>query len=133
MPLYVSLRMEVIEDELQKNGVPIDKETLSQHIHYILNHYRDTYNDSVNLLRLSSKEENVLNVFHEMDVNTPGRAVAYLTLVYRMKHLLKEETVRQAVRLTAHVLKNAAHVDGSFIRKLVCAFKYGSLNLLDLF
>ena len=124
--------MEVIEDELKKNGVPVDKETLSEHIHYILNHYRDTYNDSVNLLRLSSKEENVLNVFHEMDVNTPGRAVAYLTLVYRMNHLLKEETVRQAVRLTAPVLKNAGHVDGSFIRRLVCAFKYGSLNLWDL-
>ena len=124
--------MEVIEDELQKNGVPVDRETLSEHIHYILENYRDTYNDSVNLLRLSS-EENVLNVFHEMGVNTPGRAVAYLTLVYRMNHLLKEETVRQAVRLTAPVLKNAGHVDGSFIRKLVGAFKYGSLNLWDLF
>ena len=125
--------MEVIEDELKKNGVPVDIETISQHVHYILDHYRDTYNDSVNLLRLSSKEENVLNVFHEMGVNTPGRAVAYLTLVFRMNHLLKEETVRQAVRLTAPVLKNAGHVDGSFIRKLVGAFKYGSLNLWDLF
>ena len=125
--------MEVIEDELKKNGVPVDKETISEHIHYILDHYRDTYNDSVNLLRLSSKEENVLNIFHEMGVNAPGRAVAYLTLVYRMSHLLKEETVRQAVRLTAPVLKNAGHVDGSFIRRLVCAFKYGSLNLWDLF
>ena len=111
----------------------VDKETLSEHIHYILENYRDTYNDSVNLLRLSSKEENVLNVFHEMGVNTSGRAVAYLTLVYRMNHLLKEETVRQAVRLTAPVLKNAGHVDGSFIRRLVGAFKYGSLNLWDLF
>ena len=125
--------MEVIEDELKKNGVPVDKETISEHIHYILDNYRDTYNDSINLLRLCSKEENVLNVFHEMDVNTPGLAVAYLTLVYRMKHLLKEETVRKAVRLTAPVLKNAGHVDGSFIRRLVCSFKYGSLNLWDLF
>ena len=125
--------MEVIADELKKNGVPVDKETISEHIHYILNHYRDAYNDSVNLLRLCSKEENVLNVFHEMDVNTPGRAVAYLTLVFRMGHLLKEETVRQAVRLTAPVLKNAGHVDGSFIRRLLCPFKYGTLNLWDLF
>ena len=49
--------MEVIEDELKKNGVPVDRETISEHIHYILDNYRDTYNDSVNLLRLSSKEE----------------------------------------------------------------------------
>ena len=124
--------MEVIEDELKKNGVPVDKETISEHIHYILDNYRDAYNDSVNLLRLSSKEENVLNVFHEMDVNTPGRVVAYLTLVYRMNHLLKEETVRQAVRLTAPVLKNAGRVETSFIRRL-CSNIYGSLNLWDLF
>ena len=73
--------MEVIADELKKNGLNIDIETISEHINYILNNYRDTYNDSVNLLRLSSNEENVLNVFHQMDVNTPGRAMAYLTLV----------------------------------------------------
>ena len=124
--------MEVIEDELKKNGVPVDIETISEHINYILNNYRDTYNDSVNLLRLSSNEENVLNVFHEMDVNTPGRAVAYLTLVYRMRHILKEETVRKAARLAAPVLRNAGRVDVSFIRRL-CSGKYGSLNLWDLF
>ena len=124
--------MEVIEDELKKNGVPVDIETISEHINYILNNYRDTYNDSVNLLRLSSNEENVLNVFHQMDVNTPGRAVAYLTLVYRMSHILKEETVRKAARLAAPVLRNARRVDVSFIRRL-CSGKYGSLNLWDLF
>ena len=124
--------MEVLEDELKKNGVPVDIETISEHINYILNNYRDTYNDSVNLLRLSSNEENVLNVFHQMDVNTPGRAVAYLTLVYRMSHILKEETVRKAARLAAPVLRNAGRVDVSFIRRL-CSDKYGSLNLWDLF
>ena len=124
--------MEVIEDELKKNGVPVDIETISEHTNYILNNYRDTYNDSVNLLRLSSNEENVLNVFHQMDVNTPGRAVAYLTLVYRMSHILKEETVRKATRLAAPVLRNAGRVDVSFIRRL-CSGKYGSLNLWDLF
>ena len=124
--------MEVIEDELKKNGVPVDRETISEHINYILDNYRDTYNDSVNLLSLSSNEENVLNVFHQMDVNTPGRAVAYLTLVYRMSHILKEETVRKAARLAAPVLRNAGRVDVSFIRRL-CSGKYGSLNLWDLF
>ena len=124
--------MEVIGDELRKNGVPVDNETLSEHIHYILNNYRDTYNDSVNLLRLSSNGENVLNVFHQMVVNTPGRAVAYLALVYRMNHLLKEETVRQAARLAASSLKNAGRVEASFIRSL-CSGKYWSLNLWDLF
>ena len=124
--------MEVIQDELQKNGVPVDLETLSEHINYILNNYRDTYNDSVNLLRLSSKEENVLNVFHQMDVNTPGRAMAYLTLMYRMNHILKEETVRQAVRLVVPVLRNAGRVEGGFIRNLCSWGAQTILNLWDL-
>ena len=124
--------MEVIVDELQKNGLNIDIEVISDHINYILNNYRDTYNDSVNLLRLSSNEENVLNVFHQMDVNTPGRTMAYLTLVYRMSHILKEETARKAVRLAAPVLRNAGRVEVSFIRSL-CSGKYWSLNLWDIF
>ena len=69
--------MEVIEDELKKNGVPVDIETISEHINYILNNYRDTYNDSVNLLRLSSNEENVLNVFHQMDVSSQGAVIVH--------------------------------------------------------
>ena len=124
--------MEVIADELKKNGLNIDIEVITEHINYILNNYRDTYNDSVNLLRLSSNGENVLNVFHQMDVNSPGRAMAYLTLVYRMSHILKEETVRKAVRLAAPVLRNAARVEASFIRSL-CSGKYWSLNLWDIF
>ena len=36
--------MELIQDELQKNNVRIDIETLTKHIEYILNNYRDCYN-----------------------------------------------------------------------------------------
>ena len=42
--------MEVIADELQKNGVHIDIETLSEHIECILGNYRDSYNEAVNAL-----------------------------------------------------------------------------------
>ena len=42
--------MEVIVDELRKNNVNIDVETLSEHIQYILDNYRDCYNDSVERL-----------------------------------------------------------------------------------
>ena len=55
--------MEVIQDELQKNNVRIDIKTLTEHIEYILNNYRDSYNDSVNRL---TREELLLDVFHEM-------------------------------------------------------------------
>ena len=121
--------MEVIADELQKNGVRIDIETLTEHVQHILGNYRDCYNQSVERL---TREEMVLDVFQEMNVNNLGRATAYLTLVYRMSHLCKEETVRQAVRLVVPVLKNAGRVESGFIRNLCSWGAQTVLNLWDL-
>ena len=39
--------MEVIADELKKNGVNVYIETLSEHIQYILGNYNDCFNESV--------------------------------------------------------------------------------------
>ena len=121
--------MEVIQDELQENNVRIDIETLTEHIEYILNNYRDCFNQSVERL---TREEMVLDVFHEMNVNSLGRAMAYLTLVYRMSHIIKEDTVRQAVRLVSPVIRNTGRVEGSFIRELCAWGRSWVLNLWDL-
>ena len=121
--------MEVIQDELQKSGVSVDIETLTEHIEYILTNYRDCFNDSVNRL---TREELLLDVFHEMNVNSLGRAMSYLTLVYRMSHMIKEDTARQAVRLAAPVLRNTGRVEGSFIRELCAWGRSFVLNLWDL-
>ena len=116
-------------DELQKNGVNVDVETLSEHIQYILGNYRDCFNESVERL---TREELLLDVFHEMDVNNFGRAMSYLTLVYRMSHIIKEDTVRQAVRLAAPVIRNVGRVEGGFIRNLCSWGVQRVLNLWDL-
>ena len=121
--------MEVIVDELRKNNVNIDIETLTEHVQYILNNYRDSYNDSVERL---NREELLLDVFHEMNVNTLGRAMTYLTLVYRMSHIIKEDTVRQAVRLAAPLIRNVGRVEGSFIRELCSWGRSWVLNLWDI-
>ena len=121
--------MEVIADELKKNGVHIDTETLSEHIEYILGNYKDCYNESIERL---NREELLLDVFHETNVNTLGRAMAYLTLVYRMNHIIKEDTVRQAVRLAAPVLRNTGRIEGGFIRELCSWGVQRVLNLWDL-
>ena len=121
--------MDVIADELKKNDVNVDVETLSEHIQYILNNYRDCFNDSVGRL---TREELLLDVFHEMNVNTLGRAMAYLTFVYRMSHIIKEDTVCQAVRLAAPVIRNAGRVEGGFIRELCSWGRSWVLNLWDL-
>ena len=121
--------MEVIQDELKKNNVRIDIETLTEHIEYILENYRDSYTQAVDRL---TREELLLDVFHEMDVNSLGRAMAYLTLVYRTSHMIKEDTVRQAVRLVAPVIRNTGRVEGSFIRELCSWGRSFVLNLWDL-
>ena len=121
--------MEVIQDELQKNNVRIDIETLTEHIEYILENYRDSYTQAVDRL---TREELLLDVFHEMDVNSLGRAMTYLTLVYRTSHMIKEDTVRQAVRLVAPVIRNTGRVEGSFIRELCSWGRSFVLNLWDL-
>ena len=125
--------MEVIQDELQKNGVPIDIETLSEHIEYILGNYRDSYNEAVNALNSFPLNIDMFQkVFKEINVDSTGRAVAYLTLVYRTNHLTNEETVRQAVRLAVPVLRNAGRVEGGFIRNLCSWGVQTVLNLWDL-
>ena len=121
--------MEVIQDELKKNNVRIDIETLTEHIEYILNNYKDSYNDSVDRM---TREELLLDVFHEMNVNSLGRAMAYLTLVYRMSHVIKEDTLRQAVRLASPVIRNTGRVEGGFIRELCSWGRSWVLNLWDL-
>ena len=121
--------MEVIADELKKNDVRVEVETLSEHIQYILNNYRDSYNDSIGRL---TREELLLDVFHEMNVNSLGGAMAYLTLVYRMSHIIKEDTTRQAVRLAAPVIRNTGRVEGGFIRELCSWGRSWVLNLWDL-
>ena len=121
--------MEVTQDELKKNNVRIDIETLTEHMGYILENYRDSYTQAVDRM---TREELLLDVFHEMDVNSLGRAMAYLTLVYRTSHMIKEDTVRQAVRLVAPVIRNTGRVEGSFIRELCAWGRSWVLNLWDL-
>ena len=125
--------MEVIQDELQKNGVVVDLETLSEHIEYILGNYRDSYNEAVNALsNFPLNIDMFQKVFKEINVDSTGRAAAYLTLVYRTNHLTNEETVRQAVRLAVPVLRNAGRVEGGFIRNLCSWGAQTILNLWDL-
>ena len=126
--------MEVIQDELQKNNVRIDIETLTEHIEYILNNYKDAYSHAVDRV---TQEELLLDVFHGTNVNSLGRALAYLTLIYSMSHKIKEDIVRQAVRLAAPVIRNTGRVEGGFIRELCSwgrslTFRIMGLNLWDL-
>ena len=106
--------MEDIVDELQKNTVDIDILILSQRINYVLDRHKKLYGEMAE--RLSPEE--LLGVFAEMNVNSFGRAMAYLTLIYLMN--ISEDVKREAVRLVAPVLRNVGvtRVEEGFFRRM---------------
>ena len=100
--------MEVIADELKKNGVGIDAPSLiDKYMCRIFAYYKSMYDEATSRL----KPNQLVDVFHENCFNTLGRVMAYLTLVRCMK-FLREDTVRKATRLVAVSIRNITRVDG---------------------
>ena len=99
--------MDVIVDELRKNDVNVDRTILSQHINHILDNYQDMYDEMVG--RISANE--LLSVYNGINVDTVGRVMAYLALVYRM-NISREDTVREATRMVIPALRNIAKAEG---------------------
>ena len=106
--------MDVILDELRKNNVNIDIPILSQHINYVLARHEKLYGEMAERVG----PDGLLGVFAEMNVNSFGRAMAYLTLVYLMN--IPEDVKREAVRLVAPILRNVGvtRVEGGFFRRM---------------
>ena len=106
--------MEVIADELRKNNVDVDVQILSPHINYVLARHGQLYDEMAERLGL----EGLLDVFGEMNVNSFGRAMAYLTLIYLMD--IPEDVMREAVRLVAPVLRDVGvtRVEEGFFRRM---------------
>ncbi len=79
--------IDIIYDELTRNKIDIDKQTLSFHINTILNRNRDLYREmNVDLERL----------YREINITNVGRIFAYLTFVSFQRH--SEESIRLNVR-----------------------------------
>ena len=100
--------MEVIADELQKNGIHIDMTLLNIHVNRILGMYKAIYDEATSRLKAVDQ---MVDVFHENCFNTVARVMAYLTLI-RCMNLPKEEDVRKAVRVVVPSLRNIIRVDG---------------------
>ena len=99
--------MEVIQNELQKNGIRIDMTLLNIHVNRILGIYKAMYDEATSRL----KTNQLIDVFHSNCFNTVGRVMGYLTLV-RCMNLSREEDVRKVVRLVVPSLRNITRVDG---------------------
>ena len=99
--------MEVIADELQKNGIRIDMTLLNIHVNRILGMYKAIYDEATSRL----KADQLVDVFHENCFHTVARVMAYLTLI-RCMNLPKEEDVRKLVRVVVPSLRNIVRADG---------------------
>ena len=99
--------MEVIADELQKNGIRIDMTLLNINVNRILGMYKAIYDEATSRL----KADQLVDVFHENCFHTVARVMAYLTLIWCM-NLPEEEDVRKLVRVVVPSLKNIVRVDG---------------------
>ena len=99
--------MEVIVDDLQKNGIRIDMALLNIHVNRILGMYKTMYDEATSRL----KADQLVDVFHENCFNTVARVMAYLTLV-RCMNLPKDEDVRKAIRVAVPSLRNIVRADG---------------------
>ena len=97
---FMHCTIEVILDELRKDNVNIDIVILSQRINYVIDRHEKLYGEMAEWLGL----DGLLGVFAEMNVNSFGRAMAYLTLVYLIN--IPEDVKREAARLVAPVLRN---------------------------
>ena len=106
--------MEVIVDKLRKNNVDVNIPILSQHINYMLARHEKLYGEMAERLG----PDGLWNVFAEINVNSFGRAMVYLILVYLMD--IPEDVKREAVRLVAPVLRNVGvtRVEEGFFRRM---------------
>ena len=100
--------MEVIVDELQKNGIRIDMTLMNVHVNRILCVYKTMYDEATSRLKAVDQ---LIDVFHENCFHTMARVMAYLTLI-RCMNLPKEEDVRKLVRVVVPSLKNIIRADG---------------------
>ena len=96
-------------DKLRKNNVDMDMAILLHQINYVLDRHGKLYGKMVE--RLGPEE--LLSVFAEMNVNSFGRAMAYLMDI-------PEDVKREAVCLVAPVLGNVdvTRVEEGFFRRM---------------
>ena len=92
---------------------------LSQQVNYVLDRHEKLYGEMAE--RLSPEE--LVSVFAEINVNSFGRAVAYMTLVYLMN--IPEDAKREAARLSVAILRevNVTRVEESFFQRMLSGIR----------
>ena len=64
--------IDIIFDELKRNEIDIDKQTLSFHINTTINQHRDIYRE------MNTRDLNLEQIYREINVTNFDRIIAYL-------------------------------------------------------
>ena len=70
--------MEYIVNELERNGVDINKEVFKEQMNIIKKEFEPMYREILNRI----KPEDLINIFYATNINSYGRALSYLVLLY---------------------------------------------------
>ena len=70
--------MEYIANELERNGVNINKEVFKEQMNMFKKEYGPRYEEIMNRV----KPEDLTGIFHTMNMNNYGRILSYLLLLY---------------------------------------------------
>ena len=91
--------MEYIADKLKRNGVNINKEVFKEQMNRMKREYGPRYEEMLKCAR----PEDLVEIFHSMNINSDGRVLSYLLLLYYEK--LNGVDITEPLGLVANVMK----------------------------
>ena len=91
--------MEYIANELCRNGANLNKEMLKDQLNKIKEKYGERYQELIHRV----DAENLIEVFHAVNINSDGRILSYLLLLYYERQ--RGVNVEEPLRLVANVMR----------------------------
>ena len=123
--------MDYIVIELERNGVGIDKEVIKEQMNIIKKEYELMYMEILNCIN----PEDLINIFHTMNINTHGRVLSYLVLLYYERE--RGVDITEHLHLVALAMKVISKKDKKTFRQrigsIVCIYTAIFVKFLLLF
>ena len=91
--------MEYIADELKQNGININKEVFKEQMSMMKKEYGPRYEEMMK----RAEPEDLTVIFHSMNMNSDGRILSYLLLLYYEKQ--RGVDIAEPLCLVANVMK----------------------------
>ena len=108
--------MDYIVIELERNGVDIDKEVIKEQMNIIRKEYEPMYMEILNCIN----PEDLINIFHATDINTHGRVLSYLVLLYYERE--RGVDITEHLHLVALTMKVISKKDKKTLCQRICIY-----------